>query len=880
MAESFSAADLGAPSTAADLGAPAPEKPSAPPAAPVSTADLGAPSSANNLGAPAPTVPTTIATPHQYDSIIRDAAKKHGVDERLLRALGLQESGLGTGSNYDPKTGKDRDKNPGRGLFQLDPSSGASQADLNRAGTDPVFAADRAASILARNLHITHGNEREALAMYNAGIGTSPPGLTYADQVIEKSKHLDDPNYLPTQIQNLQRDHRIVQNQLRRGKSLGQALAATPTFRLLARVEGQGKVNWLWLQHHPIEGAVNVLGAPQRALGGYEYARSLGKTQREALQQVHDMVFNPTPANQARSTWGPAAVINAFANNHGHQGNVIPTHDEVDRFINAHFNRALAPYAKTIAKTGEDVALQTLSDPTFILSAVGRGVFGAAHALAKAHGIEAHLPHLGPLTQAAEHLQDVFGARRDLDRAGFTSRGKKVRLAVENAALARRTRAEQADLHAINSTNSGHNTARRFLEHVYEHGDQMHSNQAARLLGRENHAAPTGHLAAGNIYSRINDLRSGTPEEQAGILRSVRNQIAHNSVREHTLQHIQQDPSLFNGHTGVIQNLGFKDTSGLLPHIYALGKANPFATWAKKAVMVNPAPHGLRNVGTLAYLAGGIPAVFHGLVGMAKGIDKATLQRLEDMGAMPLYIQEGESKWGKVANEALERMEQGWRAGLLKTLDEKLGKSAPGSAAEMLKGQMISEKIGDYRNQSAFVHALKALGGEFVAFRLGIAPVQVAKSLASNPEHLTGLLRTKQDIQDNRSSQGKFKNTYVFGGPEEDALRLILNPQSYLSSPASVGIASSIKDENLAKSSTGVVDAIMGAAASWLPFAGPVIEEAKILGGNAMSGQKMSWADMVMASVSSMVTGGYFQKNISPKQERTEAKKVKKAQGL
>ncbi len=101
------------------------------------------------------------------ESAIDAAAYRHGISAAILRAIGVQESGLGTASNYDRATGRSKDPgNMGYGPFQLDPASGASQADLERAGHDVGFAANKAAKMFADNLRAAHGNIAKAIAMY------------------------------------------------------------------------------------------------------------------------------------------------------------------------------------------------------------------------------------------------------------------------------------------------------------------------------------------------------------------------------------------------------------------------------------------------------------------------------------------------------------------------------------------------------------------------------------------------------------------------------------------------------------------------------------------------------------------------------------------
>jgi hypothetical protein len=111
-------------------------------------------------------------------------------------------------------------------------------------------------------------------------------------------------------------------------------------------------------------------------------------------------------------------------------------------------------------------------------------------------------------------------------------------------------------------------------------------------------------------------------------------------------------------------------------------------------------------------------------------------------------------------------------------------------------------------------------------------------------------------------------------------LRLATDPIGFLKSPSSSGEASILSSQNPAKSTKGLSDLAIETAASYLPFGDTVLEGGKILSGNAMPGQNMSWADRVAAIVGNIGLGGHFSKNLTPKQERTEAKKIRKGQGL
>jgi len=97
------------------------------------------------------------ATP--FGAEIDAAAAKNGIDPALLRALVRQESG------FDPAA---RSPAGATGLTQLMPGTAAS---LGVDPTDPVQALDGGARYLRQQLDRFGGDERLALAAYNAGPG-------------------------------------------------------------------------------------------------------------------------------------------------------------------------------------------------------------------------------------------------------------------------------------------------------------------------------------------------------------------------------------------------------------------------------------------------------------------------------------------------------------------------------------------------------------------------------------------------------------------------------------------------------------------------------------------------------------------------------------
>jgi hypothetical protein len=88
-----------------------------------------------------------------FRDVVMRAAVTHDLDPRILGAVGMQESGMGKGENYDPITKLGADGH-GHGMWQLDDRFPTEHpmADCIRAGNDPVFAANTAADMLSKQI--------------------------------------------------------------------------------------------------------------------------------------------------------------------------------------------------------------------------------------------------------------------------------------------------------------------------------------------------------------------------------------------------------------------------------------------------------------------------------------------------------------------------------------------------------------------------------------------------------------------------------------------------------------------------------------------------------------------------------------------------------
>lgn len=98
--------------------------------------------------------------PKDYDSMIADASKKHGVDENLVRAVIRQESA------FNPKA---TSHCGAMGLMQLMPDTAKELGCKN--GYDPYENIMAGTKYLSQLLQTFDGNMTKAIAGYNAGPG-------------------------------------------------------------------------------------------------------------------------------------------------------------------------------------------------------------------------------------------------------------------------------------------------------------------------------------------------------------------------------------------------------------------------------------------------------------------------------------------------------------------------------------------------------------------------------------------------------------------------------------------------------------------------------------------------------------------------------------
>jgi len=338
----------------------------------------------------------------------------------------------------------------------------------------------------------------------------------------------------------------------------------------------------------------------------------------------------------------------------------------------------------------------------------------------------------------------------------------------------------------------------------------------------------------------------------------------------------------------------------------------------KAAIKINPFPHGLKNVGMLAFLHGGPEAFGKGLayawkgvgIGKASATEQAALDaakaagtettlaelrktRLVNMGVDADYVRDFEHpldenalnemsgvekavakvtslgpKATGVSNNILTRLEMGYRQSLLDQLDRKWPRLADPKADALLdykKGDIIRSALGDYRNVNYFISVLDALGGPFVAFRLGIVPGAVTRALIRRPNYVESVAHAQGTFND--SFQKGQPSEGVIGGPVDDWARLMVNPLGTMESPSTLGpwgTAMRYADPNRTVGGGSMAEDTLRAV---VPGAG-MVEDTGVLHDLLGGGYQPPPGVSPGASLFASMLGAYYRKRPSPMAEQ------------
>ena len=232
------------------------------------------------------------------------------------------------------------------------------------------------------------------------------------------------------------------------------------------------------------------------------------------------------------------------------------------------------------------------------------------------------------------------------------------------------------------------------------------------------------------------------------------------------------------------------------------------------------------------------------------------------MGAMPTIFHTADDKlWSRIPglgphyqallgklSDGMQRLDLGYRAAMLEHLDK--ANPAKDALTEYQKGRTIAEHLGDPRNQDWLVRTFEAIGGPFVAFRLGIAPRNVLSALVEHPGRVVMGPRLENDLQRNRQNPNG-PNEISMGGPTDDTAQELFDPIGYALNPATSGELGSLVDQHFANGGVGASGtSVLGNTLQYNVPGGSVAHNvAGAIGGTAMPGQHMTLADKLALSI-------------------------------
>ena len=424
----------------------------------------------------------------------------------------------------------------------------------------------------------------------------------------------------------------------------------------------------------------------------------------------------------------------------------------------------------------------------------------------------------------------------------------------------------------------------RILQEGYVYGDN-HMRTMAQAMGYEPTAAemakPAQSLVSYDVQQQYRNLVAAARSEGSNVVDLLTKHLddsrkaVGNAMFNSEAQHVLEKYGGWIGDGPIdVAKLNNKGVTGAITSFLNQSPLKVLGQLGKESVMANPLPHILKNMGILQYLRGGLPAVGKALAYTVRGIPEETAQRLAAMGEKaPDYLHDMTGPWEKMPiigkatttwvswmQQFMGRMEGSYRAALLDHLDKEVGPSLH-MGDELQKGQMIRDALGDYKNVSAFVTGLQAMGGPFVAFRAGIVPKAVYQAVLRDPQRVEGLVRLQKQIEDNIGVE--------LGGPISDFARMMpmANPVGFLTSPSTMGIVGS-GIQYLLSIRQGYPESpkeLMGQAAQ--QYSGPISMVYSALGVPfAAPGKQMGQFDLQSALLGLM--GWYSSQGWSPRAER------------
>jgi hypothetical protein len=348
------------------------------------------------------------------------------------------------------------------------------------------------------------------------------------------------------------------------------------------------------------------------------------------------------------------------------------------------------------------------------------------------------------------------------------------------------------------------------------HLQKVQGGLGSGAFGVEKYVATLKELAQRNAEERVEYLR----DISTGILKkTITRQTLPLVDRDEYLSAAAKDTKNLLGRTTLAEQFAKIDhdpVPAVLREIEKSPIGKLFAFFRTNSTKIlaytNPGLHPIKNVGALAYLrapsqvAGGtaalITGITHGLskvfsVGKLGFVPEAVLKEMERVGARTPYYSHDIMQTlktpfiGPLLNTIRDfgqHVEDGYRAAMFGQLNRAMAKMPKDPLLDYLKGQIVNERAGDYHNLTMFARAFRSISGPFVAFRLGIVPEQVTKSLFENPSRLNNQYRLEINENQEQRKGGYYGLYHVLGGPGTDEADIAQNIAKFMASPATLGV--------------------------------------------------------------------------------------------
>ena len=675
--------------------------------------------------------------------------------------------------------------------------------------------------------------------------------------------------------------------------------------------------NFNWVVHQPWPSMLNVLGTSSRMGMSVTTDIAAHKDPGTILKDLWHSVWDASDHEVNKLTTGMEHIAHNSPLN-------LPEHEAIDAWIKDHVPKELQGQVGMIFKGVEDFGAQSVADP-LTYSGLGDVVKGAellklihpmfaggrialwGWKVAKASKMGDYFTHLRTMSKDYDDIVtnvgkffDMMKTRPDLDRAGLSGESKKVRIQIENRATQSTQASVEAGSDALRSGDPAQ-VKQAFLKWYAEHGSKDNAAAARQVHGYAGpKVKPTGTLREANLKDALTEfMEKEHPDETPAQLlerrqqtfQKMRDQVERSQAETQTDAYLKRFGTPAEKKINVAKlAMGSREAATIGKGLENFPVFRLLRDWQRATIKFNPFPHALKNVGTLAYLAGGPRAIVRGLINGAEDAAKATysgtefgrwagqtkLSRLQNMAAAaPEYAYEGESLGGnlrRLSSSSMVRIENGWRQALLE-MQDRIKPTRWGTEFEdkdeLLKGAIINDRLGDYRNQAAFVRLFEAMGGPFVAFRMGIVPRNVALAIKENPARVMAMVRAEYNLQSNR--KGHNANELQGFGPPEDFAKMVFNPAAY--------VQTTLGAPDVLQQFTGTGEALSQIGRrlgrQYVPGYSILDEAAQIGTGTAMPGpgphlhQNMTLPDQLAVSVL-MALGMYFHEKQLPQTQRAE----------